>query len=206
MRRALLFVLLVSCTSPAAKSPDPPPAAKPTPAGELRSPESFATIADTGARSKALFVEASRVLLHPRCVNCHPSDDSPRQGDHGQLHDPPVVRGDDHGVPGLRCEGCHQDKNLELARVPGAPKWSLAPKSMAWQGHTLAAICAQLKDGARNGGKSLAQIVDHSAHDPLVAWGWAPGHDRVPAPGTQAAFGALIKAWVDTGAACPEGS
>ena len=41
------------------------------------------------------------------------------------------------------------------------------------------------------------------AHDDLVGWGWHPGDGREPAPGTQAAFGALIKYWVDTGAACP---
>jgi hypothetical protein len=39
--------------------------------------------------------------------------------------------------------------------------------------------------------------------DSLVAWGWAPGDGRAPAPGTQAQFGALIKAWIDDGAACP---
>ena len=27
-------------------------------------------------------------------------------------------------------------------------------------------------------GKTLAQLVDHNAHDKLVAWGWAPGADR----------------------------
>jgi hypothetical protein len=203
VRIAFVF-LLVGCAGPEAKSPPPPPPAAPTAANELRTVESFASIPDASARSKALFVEASRVLLHPRCVNCHPSDDSPRQGDHGQFHDPPVTRGDDHGVPGLRCDGCHQDHNLPLARVPGAPKWGLAPKSMAWQGRSVGAICAQIKDPTRNGGKTLAQIVEHSAHDPLVAWGWAPGHDRVPAPGTQAAFGALMKAWADNGAVCPE--
>ena len=55
----------------------------------------------------------------------------------------------------------------------------------------------------RNGGKSLAQIVDHSQHDALVAWGWAPGGDREPAPGSQAQFGALVAAWVESGAECP---
>src|SRR5207247_10085575 len=133
--------------------------------------------------------EAARVLLHPRCVNCHPSDDSPRQRDDSALHDPPVVRGPDgDGVPGLTCTGCHQDANLELARVPGAPKWHLAPRSMARAGHAPAAVCEQMKDPARNGGKTLAQIVEHAAHDPLVGWAWAPGHGRTPAPGTQTRF------------------
>jgi len=42
-------------------------------------------------------------------------------------------------------------------------------------------------------------------NDTLVGWAWTPGADREPAPGTQAAFGALIKAWADSGAACRVG-
>jgi hypothetical protein len=152
----------------------------------------------------ALFTEASRVMLHPRCRNCHPAGDSPLQGDRGLIHDPPVVRGaNDKGAPGLECASCHQDRNLELARVPGAPGWHLAPRSMAWEGRSQRALCEQLKDPSRNGGKSLADIVEHSAHDELVAWGWAPGHGREPAPGSQATFGELMAAWMKDGAVCP---
>ncbi|PYM55919.1 MAG: Isoquinoline 1-oxidoreductase subunit, partial [Candidatus Rokuibacteriota bacterium] len=38
---------------------------------------------------------------------------------------------------------------------------------------------------------------------PLVGWAWNPGADREPAPGTQAMFGALVKAWAASGAVCP---
>jgi hypothetical protein len=156
-------------------------------------------------RSRALFVEVSHVLSHPRCLNCHPADGGgPTLGDRGYLHDPPIARGlDGTGVPGLECRSCHQDTNLELARVPGAPGWRVAPPSMAWQGRSAAEICAQLKDPARNGGRTLAQIIDHAAHDSLVAWGWAPGEGRTPVPGTQDAFSKLLAAWVDSGAECP---
>jgi len=74
---------------------------------------------------------------------------------------------------------------------------------MAWVGKGPHALCEQLKDPARNGGKTLAQIADHAAHDKLVAWGWSPGADRTPALGTQAQFGALVAAWIQDGAACP---
>ena len=104
----------------------------------------------------------------------------------------------------MECDGCHQDRNVDLARVPGAPTWHLAPRSMAWVGRTPSQLCAQLKDPHRNGDKTLAEIAEHSAHDELVAWGWAPGHGRTPAPGDQATFGALIEAWIQTGASCPE--
>jgi hypothetical protein len=178
--------------------------AEPGGTAPLRSPASFASIADREQRSRAIFTEAARVLFHPRCVNCHPNGDRPLQGDGHAAHDPPVTRGaSDRGIPGMKCATCHQDRNLELARVPGAPEWHLAPRQMFWLGRTAASLCAQLKDRARNGGRSLRQIVDHSAHDPLVGWGWAPGWSRTPAPGTQAGFGALMAAWVKDGAACP---
>ena len=142
--------------------------------------------------------------MSPRCVNCHPSDASPRQRDAHEMHDPPVTRGPkDDGVPGAQCETCHQDENVELARIPGAPNWHLAPIQMAWLGKSESEICTQMKDPDRNGHRSLAQIVDHAAHDHLVAWGWKPGADRKPAPGSQEKFGALVGAWVKTGAVCP---
>jgi hypothetical protein len=199
-----LLVLLSACKrQPDALEPDlaklPPVAA-----GELRAPEAFAVITDRANRSRALFLEANKVFAHPRCSNCHPDGDVPLQGMEARPHDPPVVRGPEgHGVVGMQCTGCHQDKNLELARVPGAPNWHLAPLSMAWVGKSARHICEQLKDTQRNGGKSLAQIVEHNAHDELVAWGWTPGSGREPAPGNQKLFGAIVAAWVETGAECP---
>jgi hypothetical protein len=201
--RALALLVVAACGHPAPSPAAPPPL---PPASGLQPPSAFAGIADTTARSRALFAEMAKVLMSPRCVNCHTPDESPRQGDRHEIHDPPVVRGTgDRGVAGMMCTGCHQDHNLELARVPGAPDWHLAPLSMVWLDKSSAQICEQIKDGARNGGKSLAQIQDHLAHDPLVAWGWAPGADRKPAVGTQAELGALAAAWIQTGAACPQG-
>ena len=55
----------------------------------LRGPEAFASIQESRERSIALFTEAGKVLQHPRCVNCHPADDRPRQGIASRLHQPP---------------------------------------------------------------------------------------------------------------------
>jgi hypothetical protein len=174
------------------------------PAESLATVESFAAINDTAARSAALFTEAGKVLTHPRCVNCHPAGDRPRQGDERRLHQPPVERGaDGFGLPAMRCQICHQPANFEPAGVPGDPAWHLAPRDMGWEGRTLAEICAQIKDPARNGGRSLQDIVHHVGTDHLVGWAWAPGGDRRPAPSTQMQAGALLDAWVKTGAVCP---
>jgi hypothetical protein len=169
----------------------------------LRGPASFVGIADTAARSRALFVEAGKVLQHPRCVNCHPVGDQPLQGK-GEPHEPGVVRGDDgFGAVGLRCNTCHQAENYAPSGLPGHPKWHVAPREMAWEGKTLAEICEQIKDGQRNGGMDLAALHEHMAHDTLVGWACNPGANREPAPGTQARLGELIKAWIDSGAVCP---
>jgi len=45
--------------------------------------------------------------------------------------------------------------------------------------------------------------IHHIGEDTLVGWAWAPGYGRQPAPGTQKQAGALVEAWVKTGAACP---
>ncbi|MET0403018.1 MAG: Isoquinoline 1-oxidoreductase subunit [Cystobacter sp.] len=201
---ALCAILALACSANRGGVSTPSPALPPVEAQHLRPLDVFARIPSRPERSRALFLEASRVMLHPRCTNCHPAGDSPTQGEQALAHDPPVFRGDkDAGVPGLECTSCHQDKNLAHARVPGAPKWHLAPRSMAWVGVTPRALCEQLKDRKRNGNKSLEDIIEHSAHDELVAWGWTPGWERIPAPGTQEQFGALIAAWVADGAECP---
>jgi len=168
----------------------------------LKPVSAFATIGDRQARSAALFVEAGKVIQSPRCLNCHPADRRPTQGENLHPHTPPMVEG------AYPCQTCHGPENVEtlgqdLQSVPGDPHWGLAPLEMAWQGRSLSQICAQVKDPARNGGRTLAQIHEHMARDHLVGWAWRPGPGRTPAPGTQEQFGALIEAWIETGAACP---
>jgi hypothetical protein len=181
-------------------------------ASELRPPSAFAGIADRAARSRALFEEAAKVFTSPRCMNCHPADDHPTQGADRHPHDPPVERGaSGDGVPGAPCQACHMSRTVDLfpgavasyQSIPGHPRWGLAPLEMAWQGKSIGDICRQLKDKSRNGGRDLAMLQQHVAKDDLVAYGWAPGKGRAPAPGTQALAGQLVQAWIETGAECP---
>ena len=177
---------------------------------KLRALDEFSSIKDEKERALAIYDEIDTVLSHPRCVNCHPAGDSPYQGPDitrigdtsPKPHQPLVVRGEDgFGAAGMRCETCHGEANFE--NVPGSPGWHLAPIEMAWEGKTPGAICEQIKDQDRNGGKTLAELIEHMAEDDLVGWGWNPGEGREPVPGTQEAFGDLYKAWAATGAHCP---
>lgn len=220
MRGFPVIILALSAAASLAGCKAAPAPSKPTPSPGDRATEiearqalqpvsAFAGIADPRARSVALFTEAGRVITHPRCTNCHPADGRPRQGLDQRAHVPAVTGGPSgHGVPGLPCAACHQAANTvtvgaTLASVPGNPKWALAPAEMAWVDRSLGDICEQIKDPKRNGGKTLAEIHHHMAEDALVGWGWDPGPGREPAPGSQRAFGELIKAWIDTGAHCP---
>ncbi len=189
-------IIIATGISVSARAPDAAQGLKPVAA--------FADIADKTERAIALFNEAGKVILSPRCVNCHPAGDRPQQGDDGHPHQPLVVRGiDGFGAIGMRCTTCHGPANFDPGGVPGNPAWHLAPLEMAWVGKSLPEICVQIKDEKRNGGKTLEDLIHHMAEDELVGWGWNPGKGRVPAPGTQKEFGELIKAWVDNGAACP---
>ena len=176
----------------------------------LKPVAAFSTIRDERARSVALLTETARVIQSPRCLNCHPVNRQPTQGDDLHAHVPLMYAGPGgHGVAGLQCKSCHGDANAatlasSIASIPGHSGWGLAPASMAWQGKSLREICLQLKDGTRNGGRSLSKLHEHMAKDRLVGWAWHPGEGRSPAPGTQAQLGALIQAWISTGAHCPE--
>ncbi len=172
-------------------------------ASALRPASTFASIEDLRIRSLALFQEAGQVIEHPRCMNCHPRSDRPTQTAAMRPHMPWVTRGpDDGGAPTLRCSTCHHDANFEPSGVPGNPKWKLAPIEMAWQGKTLGEICRQILDPSRSH-MTKAELLHHMAEDELVGWAWHPGGNRAPAPGSQAEFGTLIKAWLEAGAACP---
>ncbi|WP_298432614.1 Isoquinoline 1-oxidoreductase subunit [uncultured Jannaschia sp.] len=177
-------------------------------ATELAGPDSFAGIEGDEARAAALFGEMAKVITHPRCMNCHPVGASPLQGDLMEPHQPPVVRGvADIGAVGMECTTCHGSENLTYVSgegsIPGHEPWHIAPASMGWTGLSVAEICVQLKDPARNGDRTLAEIHEHNAEDGLVGWAWEPGDGRTPAPGTQELFGQLTQAWIDAGAHCP---
>ncbi len=161
------------------------------------------------AESVRLYMQMHQVLSHPRCVNCHPKDDTPKQGLDQHVHVPPITRGpQDRGPVGIACAACHTEANYDPGRVPGAPNWHLAPLSMAWEGKSAPELCRALTDRSRNGNRDINATVKHLIEDKLVAWGWAPGIDlngqpRVPVPMAKDEFDRIVVAWARSGAACP---
>jgi hypothetical protein len=158
--------------------------------------------------SRAAFLEVYRVLTSPRCQNCHPAGDTPLQGDDSHVHLQNVKRGKDgRGVYGMRCDTCHQTKNLSGEHMPpGNPKWSLPSpeQKMVFVGRSPAELCRQLRDPKQNGGRTLAALLDHVANDDLVGWGWNPGDGRTLPPLSRVETAAQMKVWVEGGAACPD--
>lgn len=158
--------------------------------------------------SREAFLQIYRVFTSPRCQNCHPSGDSPLQGNDSHPHLQNVKRGKDgHGAYGMRCDTCHQTANLTGDHMPpGNPKWSLpSPEhKMVFVGRTPAELCRQLKDPKQTGGRSLAQLLEHVSTDDLVGWGWHPGDGRSQPPLSRADTVAQMKLWIDGGAVCPD--
>ena len=169
----------------------------------------LASAADRDAGLRA-FAQIERVLLHPRCVNCHVPD-GPLQGDANRVHYPPVQRGvDGKGVAPLTCATCHSTQNGAVAHAPpgletgGQPGWRMpsAKTKMSWFGLSGAALCKVLREPATNGGRSPAMLQHHMANDHLVAWAWHPGPGREPPPLDKAAFDEQVRLWVNNDAPC----
>jgi hypothetical protein len=144
------------------------------------------------------------VLQSPRCLNCHPRGDRPRQGDDRYIHLMNVQRGvDGGGMAVMRCAACHQQHNNDMAGVPGAPNWHLAPRAMAWERLTKGQLCRTLLDRHKNGGRSVDDLVKHMTGDKLVLWAWSPGAGRSPPPLSLEEFKSALETWAKDGAPCP---
>jgi len=164
---------------------------------------------ETGLQAWA---KVHEVFSHPRCANCHvdaggvPIWSGASYGAKPRAHGMNVQGGASRigAENGLLCTTCHAHHNAGLPHgPPGAHVWLLAPVAMQWWGKTSAEICAQIKDPARNGGRTLAQVAEHVAKDELVGWGWNPGPGREPAPYSAERTAAFIKDWAGQGAPCP---
>ena len=178
------------------------------PAAEFR-PTQVSSRPDRTAGLQA-FAEIERVLLHPRCVNCHVPD-GPLQGDAKRVHYPAVQRGaDGKGVAPLNCATCHSTQNAPTAHGPpgldtdGQPGWRMpsAKTKMSWIGLSGAGLCRTFRDPSTNGGRSLAMLEQHTATDHLVAWGWHPGPGRESPPLDKPTFDEQMRLWISNGAPC----
>jgi len=178
---------------------------------------------DAGAR--AAFLEAYKVFMHPRCVNCHPAGDAPLQGEDSRPHTSFRLRrgADGRGVFTVKCVNCHQAQNLPGLHMPpgapyalkdgaedrahrGEPRWLMpsAATPMIFEKRTPGQLCRQLLDKRQNGGLTPEQLVHHVNHDPFVLWGWNPGEGRSAPPLSHAEFVRKVGEWVDKGGACPK--
>lgn len=159
--------------------------------------------------SDVAFDKMMDVLTHERCMNCHPNDNIPKQGDDSHPHYFDIAGGeDDMGFQATQCATCHQSENNKYSGVPGAPHWSLAPASMGWQGLSRIEITERLLDKETNGGKTYEELIAHMTEDELVLWAWDPGVDadgmvRTPPPVSEEEFAEAVKDWFKNGAKIP---
>lgn len=157
--------------------------------------------------SAKAFLKVYKVLMSPRCMNCHPAGDAPLQGDDSHIHTMDVVRGPDgKGLYASKCSNCHQPANVPGPHTPpGNPKWQLPPSDMkmVFQGKTARQLALQIMNYKLNGHKNVAQLIEH-ARDTLVKAAWDMGEGRVPPPMSYTAFVNVWDTWIKKGGYAPK--
>ena len=163
--------------------------------------------AKDSVESVKAFADVYKVLMSPRCMNCHPSGDVPLQGDDSHIHSMLPKRGKDgKGVYAMKCGNCHQSENLPgLHKPPGNPNWHLPPADMkmVFQGRTPRQLAKQLIDPKQNGNKSKEKLLEH-ANDALVLAGWDMGDGRSLPPLSHKEFVKAWTTWLNKGAYTPK--
>ena len=153
------------------------------------------------------FMQVYKVLMSPRCMNCHPAGDIPLQGEDSHLHNMNVQRGKDGtGLYALKCSNCHQPTNVPgLHTPPGNPKWHLPPADMkmVFQGRTPRQLALQIMDYNKNGHKNKEQLLEH-ARDTLVKAGWNMGEGRTLPPLSYDTFVTVWDTWINKGGYAPK--
>jgi len=95
-------------------------------AGPLTSKYETIILEKSEKKANTSFDTMMRVLTHQRCVNCHPNDNVPKQGDDGHPHYFDIKRGMNiENSAATNCTTCHQSENNSYSGVPGAPEWAL---------------------------------------------------------------------------------
>lgn len=157
-------------------------------------------------QSVKAFLEVYKVLMSPRCMNCHPAGDVPLQGEDSHLHTMLPQRGKDgKGVFAMKCSNCHQASNAPgLHTPPGHPDWHLPPADMkmVFEGRTPHQLAKQLMDPNQNGHKTKEQLLAH-ANDGLVLAAWNPGEGRSLPPMSHEAFSKAWTTWIKKGGFAP---
>src|SRR5262245_21642125 len=156
--------------------------------------------------SVTAFMKVYKVLMSPRCMNCHPSGDVPLMGDDSHLHTMQPQRGTDgKGLYAMKCTNCHQPTNSVGPHTPpGNPNWHLPPSNMkmVFQGKTANQLAKQIIDRKQNGNKNREQLIAHGT-DELVLAAWNPGEGRTLPPMSHEEFKAAWETWLKKGAYAP---
>lgn len=182
----------------------------------LAAPAPAAAESDPRAGGLAAWERVFEVVSHPRCANCHVGPDErpmwsgPSYGK-TRPHGMNIRAGESRiGAETLPCATCHttlDGSGAGNAAPHAAPRvaapWMLAPVEAHWFGRPSAAICRQLRDPARNGDRTHAELAEHLGHDVILHWAWAPGGGREPAPHSLEEHIADLLAWGAAGMPCP---
>ncbi|MEQ9301236.1 MAG: hypothetical protein RIF33_21850 [Cyclobacteriaceae bacterium] len=163
-------------------------------------------VTSTEEESEIAFNKMMDVLTHQRCMNCHPSDNVPKQGEDSHPHRFDITRV--NSMNATNCNTCHQASNNDYSGVPGAPEWSLAPEKMYWEGLSRIEIAQSMMNPENNGSRTPEDVMHHLTEHELVLWAWEPGVDaegipRELPPVPVDEYIEAVKTWIELGAVIP---
>ncbi|WP_299561435.1 hypothetical protein [uncultured Sulfitobacter sp.] len=164
------------------------------------------------AEGLAAWSRIYEVASHPRCTNCHVGD-SGRPAwaalgyDPKWLHGMNVQAGDSRiGAETVLCQTCHITAASDNATPHAAPQiddaWRLPPVALDWRDKTSGEICIQMRNPETNNGFEGQELAAHVRESAFVNWGFEPGGNRVPAPGTAEELARDIEVWIAAGTPC----
>ena len=201
----VVFLCSASCESPYR----PTPTIHQAPVTEKILYKHQAPVPDAERAANPAFHKMMDVLTDKKCVNCHPNDGIPRQGEDSHKHLFGMEGGrNNHGFEATKCSTCHQDANNDFSDVPGAPEWSLAPASMKWFDLSRVEIAQSMLSAKNNGGLNHEGLIKHLTQHELVLWAWEPGvnaagEKRVPISVPKKEYFEAVKTWFKEGAVIP---
>lgn len=187
---------------------------------EVQAPHARPMPSPTPPHGVAAFTDIQDVFIHPRCKNCHTSEDRPKVGEgstttHVMFMNNQVERGDGN------CLTCHSLNNPPTTDpdYQNAPKvvttpveWHMPDVTDSFDNKSITEICNHIvmREGGRNNLQDLEDnlVDDHIEIDNLVKWAFNPvTHNpnyTLQSPNmTHFEFVAKMRQWIQAGASCP---
>lgn len=176
----------------------------------------------TGTRGSDSFAPVYRVVMSPRCRNCHTTEgQGPQIGERGMPHPFLVNNHTQLAGIGMGCNSCHAPRSASHSpqharpphsrsvdewrepggfKVPGVSKQRFTiPASIS-----AAALCGKMKDVALAWQRANVDVIEFIEHDQLIEQAWQSNTGRTLPCGSHQGFITAFRTWHTKRMPCPQ--